>query len=64
MQQAITKNGLEKLKRIVKSLTSHGHVHSLLFHWYGNYTLQDLVEASSKLRRAAVVMLQQGEVSD
>ena len=58
VQAAISKNGLEKLKRVVKSLTQNGHVHTLLFHWFGNYTLQDLVVASSKLRRSADHMLQ------
>jgi hypothetical protein len=52
-----SKNGLDKLKRVVKSLTKNGHVHTLLFHWFGNYTLQDLVVASSKLRRSAEHML-------
>ncbi|DBA74033.1 TPA: hypothetical protein ACH3X1_010851 [Trebouxia sp. C0004] len=52
-----SKNGLDKLKRVVKSLTKNGHVHTLLFHWFGNYTLQDLVVASSKLRRSAELML-------
>ena len=62
VQTAIKNNGLEKLKRIVKSLTSNGHVHTLLFHWFGNYTLQDLVVASSKLRTAAVAALPQAQV--
>ncbi len=58
LQVAIaSKNGLDKLKRVVKSLTKNGHVHTLLFHWFGNYTLQDLVVASSKLRRSAEHML-------
>ena len=58
LQVAIaSKNGLDKLKRVVKSLTKNGHVHTLLFHWFGNYTLQDLVVASSKLRRSAEYML-------
>ena len=63
MQTAINRKGLEKLKRVVSSLTSNGHVHTLLFHWFGNYTLQDLVVASSKLRRAALVMLHRAKVS-
>lgn len=63
VQTAINRKGLEKLKRVVSSLTSNGHVHTLLFHWFGNYTLQDLVEASSKLRRAALVMLHRANVS-
>ena len=62
VQAAIQKNGLEKLKRIVKSLTSCSHIHTLLFHWFGNYTLQDLVAASSKLRTAAVAALQKAQV--
>ena len=52
-----SKSGLDKLKCVVKSLTKNGHVHTLLFHWFGNYTLQDLVVASSKLRRSAEHML-------
>lgn len=62
VQAAIQKNGLEKLKRIVKSLTSCSHIHTLLFHWFGNYTLQDLVAASSKLRTAAVAALHKAQV--
>ena len=62
MQAAIQKNGFEKLKRIVKSLTGSGHIHTLLFHWFGNYTLQDLVAASSKLRTAAVAALHKAQV--
>ncbi len=66
MQVAISRNGLEKLKRVVKYLTqnngTNSHVHTLLFHWFGNYTLQDLVVASSKLRRSAVIMLHKVKV--
>ena len=62
VQAAIQTKGLEKLKRIVKSLTSGGHIHTLLFHWFGNYTLQDLVAASSKLRTAAVAALHKAQV--
>ena len=62
VQAAIQKNGFEKLKRIVKSLTGSGHIHTLLFHWFGNYTLQDLVAASSKLRTAAVAALHKAQV--
>lgn len=62
VQAAIQKQGLEKLKRIVKSLTRNGHVHTLLFHWFGNYTLQDLVVASSQLRTAAVAALVKAQV--
>lgn len=61
VQAAIQKNGIEKLKRIVKSLASGGHIHTLLFHWFGNYTLQDLVAASSKLRTAAVAALHKAQ---
>ena len=62
VQAAIQKQGLEKLKRIVKSLTRNGHVHTLLFHWFGNYTLQDLVVASSQLRTAATAALVKAQV--
>lgn len=62
VQAAIQKNGFKTLKHIVKSLTLGGHVHTLLFHWFGNYTLQDLVAASSKLRTAAVAALHKAQV--
>lgn len=62
VQAAIQTTGLEKLKRIVKTLTLGGHIHTLLFHWFGNYTLQDLVAASSKLRTAAVAALHKAQV--
>ena len=62
IQTALQKSGLEKLKRVVKSLTANGHIRTLLFHWFGNYTLQDLVGASSKLRTAAIAALAKAQV--
>ena len=36
----------------------HGHIKALAVHFYGNYTVQDLLDATGKLREAATRMRQ------
>lgn len=60
VKTAINEGRLERLKRVIELLVQHEHVHQLIFHWFGNYTLQDLVTASSKLRSATQSILSTG----
>ena len=59
---AIQHGRLERLTRVVKSLVENKHIHTLIFHWFGNYTLQDLVTATSKLRVATIALLDKAKV--
>lgn len=54
---AISRGQLQQLNRVVKTLVDNHHVRTMIFHWFGNYTLQDLVTATSKLRSTTITIL-------
>ncbi|KAK9811218.1 hypothetical protein WJX72_000146 [[Myrmecia] bisecta] len=58
---ALAKKGQDKLVRIAHLLASCRHVPDLATHFYGNYTLQDLLDATAKLRGVAEQLRTQGK---
>ncbi|CAL8469315.1 g8856 [Coccomyxa elongata] len=50
---AMAKRGQERLNHIIRVLSEHGHLKELTTAFFGNYTLQDLLDATHKLRQAA-----------
>lgn len=62
VQSAVVQGKLERLRKVIKALVDNGHVHTLIFHWFGNYTLQDLVIGASRVRTVAQMMLREAEV--
>lgn len=63
IQAAISRGQMLQFNRVVKTLVDNGHVRTMIFHWFGNYTLQDLVTASSKLRSVTINVLEQLQVN-
>ncbi|GMH37009.1 hypothetical protein BSKO_04882 [Bryopsis sp. KO-2023] len=50
---ALKKNGQEKLVMIVRTVTGSRRMHDLCQNLFGNYTVQDLMDAMAKLREVA-----------
>ena len=53
---ALQKKSYQKLTRVVDILIESGKVPELVTHYFGNYSIQDLMEACFKLRKVARVM--------
>ena len=52
--QALHSGSLVLFCNVVKGLMAPEFIRSLMFHWYGNYTLQLIITAAGKLRAAAM----------
>ena len=59
---AAAEGQLKELKHVIDSLVEHEHVQALMSDCFGNHTIQHLVIASSKLRRAGVSSLQRAHL--
>ncbi|KAK9822267.1 hypothetical protein WJX74_001088 [Apatococcus lobatus] len=59
--KAFASNGQARLLRVIKTLVENEHVPGLVTHWFGNYGLQDLVDAAHILRLAAHRLRSQGK---
>ena len=53
---ALQRKSYQKLTRVVDILIESGKVPELVTHYFGNYSIQDLMEACFKLRKVARVM--------
>ena len=53
---ALQRKSYQKLTRVVDVLIDSGKVPELVTHYFGNYSIQDLMEACFKLRKVARVM--------
>ncbi|EIE21695.1 hypothetical protein COCSUDRAFT_67012 [Coccomyxa subellipsoidea C-169] len=50
---AMSKRGQDRLHHVIRILAEKGHVKELATAFYGNYTVQDLLDATHKFRQAA-----------